>query len=334
MAIINNKNITHFLINRIDNIGDVVLTLPVCTYLKLLYPDIVITLLARSYTKPIADACPAIDHFIDYEELHKLPEKEQVADIKKRNIDVILHAFNRTEIAKLAKQAGIPIRIGNTSKNSHFIYCNKLIRLSRGNSHLHEAQQMFMFLQPLGLTHIPSIGTLAGYYKDFYKPQAELPAELAANLNPAKFNLIVHTLSNGHGREWEMDKYAQLINRLPLDKFNVIITGSTKEAEVLNEWVKQLPAGVINLSGKMTLPELMSFIDRADGLLASGTGPLHMAAASGIHALGLFPTSKSINALRWAPLGKKAEHIESDGDDLSGISVDMVLGRINDWITS
>jgi len=332
MAIINNRTISHFLIYRIDNIGDVVLTLPVCIYLKLLYPDIVITILARGYTKPIVDACAAIDHFIDYEELSKLPEKDQIADIKKRNIDVILHAFNRTEIARLAKQPGIPVRIGNTSKNSHFIYCNKLIRLSRGNSHLHEAQQMFMFLQPLGLTHIPSIGTLAGYYKDFYKPKVELPAELSANLKRDRFNLIVHTMSNGHGREWEMDRYAALINRLPQDKFNVIITGSAKEAEVLNEWVKQLPAGVINLSGKMTLPQLMSFIYQADGLLASGTGPLHMAAASGIHALGLFPVSKSINALRWAPLGKKAEPIESDSDDLSSISVDMVAERINGWL--
>lgn len=331
MAIIYNRNINHFLINRIDNIGDVILTLPVCIYLKLLYPDIIITILARSYTKPVIDACPAIDHFIDYEQLILLPEKEQIADIKKRNIDVILHTFNKTTIAKLAKQAGIPIRIGNTSKNSHFIYCNKLIRLSRGNSHLHEAQQMFLFLQPLGLPHIPTIGTIANYYKDFYKPKDVLTPELASNLKPDKFNLIVHTMSNGHGREWEMDKYAELIKQLPLDKYNVLITGSDKEAKVLNKWVKDLPAGVINMSGKMTLPEFMSFICKADGLLASGTGPLHMAAASGIHALGLFPVSKSINALRWAPLGKKAEHIESDSDDLSSIAVKMVFDVIMGW---
>ncbi|WP_448702186.1 glycosyltransferase family 9 protein [Mucilaginibacter sp. AW1-3] len=331
MLVAKNRTIRHFLINRIDNIGDVILTLPVCIYLKLLYPDIKITILARSYTRPIIDACPAIDYFVDYEELERLPEKDQIANIRERHIDVFLQTFNKTSIVKLAKQAGIPIRIGNTSKNSHFIYCNKLIRLSRGNSHLHEAQQMFLFLQPLGLTHIPSIGTLAGYYKDFYKPQTVLTSELLANLRSDKFNLIVHTMSNGHGREWEMDKYAQLINRLPQDKYNVIITGSAKEAEVLNKWVKQLPAGVINLSGKMTLDELMSFIHKADGLLASGTGPLHMAAVSGIHTLGLFPVSKSINALRWAPLGKKAEHIESDGDDLSSISVDMVLNAISSW---
>ena len=331
MAIINNRNINHFLINRIDNIGDVILTLPVCIYLKQLYPDIVISFLARTYTKPVLDACSAIDHFIDYEALERLPEKEQIANIKARNIDVILHTFNKSTIAKLAYQAGIPVRIGNTSKNSHFIYCNKLIRLSRGNSHLHEAQQMFLFLQPLGLTHIPTIGTIANYYKDFYKPEGVLPAELAAHLKQDKFNLIVHTLSNGHGREWEMDKYAELIKQLPLDKFNVIVSGSEKEALQLNDWVKGLPPEVLNLSGKMTLPQFMTFIDKADGLLASGTGPLHMAAASGIHALGLFPVSNSINALRWAPLGKKAVHIESDSDDLSSISVAMVLDVITGW---
>lgn len=332
MAVINNKTINHFLINRIDNIGDVILTLPVCIYLKQMYPDIKISFLARKYTRPVLDACPAVDHFIDYEELELLPEKEQIANIKARNIDVILHTFNKSTIAKLAYKAGIPIRVGNTSKNSHFIYCNKLIRLSRGNSHLHEAQQMFLFLQPLGLTHIPTIGTISNYFKEFYKPTTVLPAVLSDNLKSDKFNLIVHTMSNGHGREWEMDKFAELIKQLPLDKFNVLITGSNKEAVVLNEWVKGLPASVINLSGKMTLPEFMTLIYKADGLLASGTGPLHMAAASGIHALGLFPVSKSINALRWAPLGKKAEHIESDSDDLSSISVKAVYDVVAGWI--
>ncbi|EHQ28259.1 glycosyltransferase family 9 protein [Mucilaginibacter paludis] len=332
MAVINNRNINHFLINRIDNIGDVILTLPLCIYLKLLYPDITISFLARNYTRAIVEACPAIDHFIDYDILDQLTENEQVENIRERKIDVILHTFNKSKIAKLAKRAGIPIRIGNTSNNSHFIYCNKLIRLSRGNSHLHEAQQMFLFLQPLGFTHIPTIGTLASYYKDFYKPAAELSTELSAHLLPGKFNLIVHTMSNGHGREWEMDKYAELINQLPLDKFNIIISGSPKEAEILNDWVKKLPPEVINLSGKMTLSQFMTFIYKADGLLASGTGPLHIAAASGIHALGLFPVSKSINALRWAPLGKKAEHIESDSDDLSSISVKMVYEVIVRWL--
>jgi heptosyltransferase-3 len=79
------------------------------------------------------------------------------------------------------------------------------------------------------------------------------------------------------------------------------------------------------------LDELIAFIFNADGLLASGTGPLHLAAASGIHALGLFPPSRPIHPGRWAPLGKKAEYLESKSDDLDDISVTMVFEKIKSW---
>jgi len=48
--------------------------------------------------------------------------------------------------------------------------------------------------------------------------------------------------------------------------------------------------------------------------------------------LGLFPITRSVNATRWAPLGIKAEHIESNSDDLSSITEDMVLKRIMNWL--
>ena len=62
----------------------------------------------------------------------------------------------------------------------------------------------------------------------------------------------------------------------------------------------------------MTLKELIGFISKADGLVASSTGPLHIAAATGIHAIGLYPPVKPINAKRWGPVGINARSIEAD----------------------
>jgi heptosyltransferase-3 len=119
---------------------------------------------------------------------------------------------------------------------------------------------------------------------------------------------------------------------LPEDKFNLFITGSEKEHELFKTWIPELPPHIIDLSGKMNMDELIAFVFKVDGLLASGTGPLHLAAASGIHTLGLFPITRSINATRWAPLGIKAEHIESNSGDLSSITVAMVRKRITAWL--
>ena len=327
MSIINNS-IRHIVINRIDAMGDVILTLPTCIYLKSLFPGVTISFLARSYTGPIIKCCSAVDHFINYDELKLLPENEQVAFLKQKKIDAIVHTFPNRQIATISRKAGIPIRIGSTSKNYNFFTCNKLVRLSRRNSDLHEAQQNIYLLRPLGVTHVPTIGTIAHSYAGNFKPRIELPAHLSKLLSTDKFNLIIHSKSNGHGAEWDMDNFTKLMWELPEDKFNLFITGSEKEHELFKTWIPELPPHIIDLSGKMNMDELIAFVFKADGLLASGTGPLHLAAASGIHTLGLFPITRSINATRWAPLGIKAEHIESNSGDLSSITVAMVRKRI------
>jgi ADP-heptose:LPS heptosyltransferase len=49
---------------------------------------------------------------------------------------------------------------------------------------------------------------------------------------------------------------------------------------------------------------LTQFIAQADGLIASGTGPLHLAAAIGQRTLGLFPPTRPMHPGRWAALGQ------------------------------
>ena len=51
----------------------------------------------------------------------------------------------------------------------------------------------------------------------------------------------------------------------------------------------------------------MTFISKADGLIAASTGPLHLAAALGIHALGIYPPIRPMHPGRWAPVGPGAK---------------------------
>lgn len=334
MSILENRDIKHVVISRIDALGDAILTLPACIYLRMLYPNIIISFLGRTYTRPVIEACSAIDHFINYDEILAMPLNEQIQFVRDLNADAIVHTFPTKHIAFLFKRADVRIRIGTTSKNYHFFTCNKLLRLSRRNSDLHEAQQNIFLLKPLGINHVPTLGSIACFYTKYYRPKLELPAQLAQYFKSDKFNLIIHSKSNGNGLEWDREKYTKLIKKLPADKFNILITGSPKEHDLFKDWIPVLPSHVTDVSGKMSVEEMVAFIYRADGLLASGTGPLHIAAASGIHTLGVFPTTRSINAPRWAPVGRKAEHIESNSCGLDSITVDVVYERIMNWLIS
>ncbi|MDR6942694.1 glycosyltransferase family 9 protein [Mucilaginibacter pocheonensis] len=326
---IDKTKISHILISRTDAIGDVVLTLSMAAFIKELIPGAMISFLGRTYTQPVIDTCTAVNSFINYDDIRKLPVNAQANYLRDKNIDVIIHVFPNKHVAAIAKSAGIRLRIGTTNRLYHWFTCNKLVKLSRKKSDLHEAQLNLILLKPLGLTNVPSPNQIIKHYS--FERIISLPASLLNILSKDKFNLIFHPKSHGSGMEWGLNNFAGLIDKLSPGKFNIIITGSEKEKLLLSEWIKTLPPHVIDMSGKMTLPELIAFIFNADGLLASGTGPLHIAAAAGINTLGLFPAQRPIHPGRWAPLGKRAGYVESVADNLNSITIDTVAAKINAW---
>jgi ADP-heptose:LPS heptosyltransferase len=321
--------IQHILISRTDAIGDVVLTLPMAAYIKDLLPGSVVSFLGRTYTQPVINTCAAVDIFMNYDEIKKLSEAEQIDYLKSKKIDVIIHVFPNKHVAQIARAAGIKLRIGTTNRVFHWFTCNKLVKLSRKKSDLHEAQLNLILLKPLGLAAVPSLQDIVEHIR--FESRTPLPADLAGKLSGDKFNLIIHPKSHGSGMEWGLDNYAGLIDTLPSDIFNIIITGSDKEKILLADWIATLPGTVVDVTGKFSLPQLISFISQADGLIASGTGPLHIAAMAGINTLGLFPSVRPIHPGRWAPLGKKAEFMESGTVDINSIIVDMVAQKVNAW---
>jgi len=320
----------HILISRTDAIGDVVLTLPMCGYLKSTYPGVKISFLGRTYTEPVINCCAAVDNFINYDKLKTLPEAEQAAILKTEDIDIIIHVFPRREIGTLAKAADIKMRVGTTNRVFHWMSCNKLVKLSRKRSSLHEAQLNIVLLQALGIKQMPEVTKLPDYYD--FRVKADLNPEVGSLLDNERFNLILHPKSHGSGREWSLHRFAELIAILPPERFRIFISGSEKEKAVLKDWITDLPDHVIDITGKMPLDQFIRFIAAADGLIAAGTGPLHIAAQSGILTLGLFPSIGSIHARRWGPIGKLAEYIQAPADELDVITADEVYQKIKMWI--
>jgi ADP-heptose:LPS heptosyltransferase len=151
---------------------------------------------------------------------------------------------------------------------------------------------------------LPEIGKLYGLTKT-----APLKDELKALIDPARKNIILHPKSKGSAREWGVSNFMKLIELLPEDRYRIFVSG-TKEEEAL-----LAPSGILdharvtNICGKMSLGQFMSFIHECDALVAASTGPLHLAAALGIEAIGIYPPIRPMHPGRWAPLGPKARFL-------------------------
>ncbi|MFJ9450596.1 glycosyltransferase family 9 protein [Herbaspirillum sp. NPDC101397] len=295
----------HILISRQDNIGDVILTLPMAARLKQLNPGVRITLLCRAYAAEVVRYCNDIDDIVEIENI----ENDLVGYLKRSDIDTVILAQPDRPLAVAAFRAGIKHRIGNARQKIYqLIYCNRRVRFSKGLSENHEAQINFEFLRPYGDKHIPERTEIPDYY------HFTIPYDTASNalLAPHAFNLILHAKSNGHGREWPIESYLALAKELSMQPdVHVWLTGSSKEGEWLKENAAELVAlpNVGNVCGTQTLAQLTSFINQADGLIASGTGPLHLAAAIGQRTLGLFPPTRPMHPGRWAAIGRRASNL-------------------------
>ena len=294
------------IISRTDNIGDVILTLPLAGFLKNKWKDIEITFIGKAYTRAIIEQCIYVDKFLDKEEII---QRQCITTLKQA--ELILFVFPDKAIARAAYRAKIPLRIGTSHRWIHWLYANRRVHFSRKNAFLHEAQLNFKLLQPLGFFQIPSLRDMTNYYGLILKKHA---SQRDFFFNSKKFNLIIHPKSKGSAREWGFTNYLKLVDLLPKEQFDIYVTGSSEEGKKIYQDIPQIfdKVNVKNTTGKFDLKDLICFIEQADGILSCSTGPLHISAALGKWTLGLYAPIRPIHAQRWAPIGKKASFICSN----------------------
>lgn len=293
------------IISRTDSIGDVVLTLPIAGYLKSIFPNVKIIFIGRSYTQPIVDYSKNIDRFVNWDIHSKYSKKTQVAFLSGLGADAIIHVFPNKQIALMAKKAGIKIRIGTSHRSFHWFTCNKMVNFSRKNSNLHEAQLNFKLLAPLGLNNIPETSFLPAFYGYRNKPIND--KSILQFIDKTRANIILHPKSKGSAREWGLQNFDDLIKILPSNKYNVIVAGTETDGTQMNEFIEKNKNRIINATGKLNLKQYISLISNCQALIAASTGPLHIAAALGIKAIGLYAPMRPIDAGRWGPIGTNAK---------------------------
>jgi heptosyltransferase III len=292
-------------ISRTDSIGDVMLTLPMCNWLKAQFEGVKIVFLGRNYTRDIVTCFPAVDEFFSYDELEMLPVQARVEAVKQWKADVFIHVYPHKELAKLAKKAKIGIRVGTSHRSFHLLTCSHRINFTRKNSDLHEAQLNFELLRPFGLENIPSLDEVTSEMLTFKAPSFN---EEFSSMIGDKPIIVLHPKSKGSAVEWPIENYIELAHQLVGKNFRVLFSGTAQEGE---QFRSLLPdhSEIIDITGKFTLTEFIAFLGKVDGIVACSTGPLHIAAALGKTAVGLYIDKRPMHPGRWAPLGPKAKVI-------------------------
>ena len=297
------------MLSRTDSIGDVVLTLPMAGQIKRVFPNCRIIFLGRTYTRDVISVCRHVDTFVNYDELVNLSPKEKTTAISAWKAHVFIHVFPRPDIAWMAMRARVPHRAGTRSRWYHWITCNHLVRLPRKRSRLHEAQLNLKLLRFLNVHTWVPLEEIPDLYGFGNVPPAD--ETVTALIDKTRVNLILHPRSKGSAVEWGLPNYRELIALLPAKTYKIFITGTAADGQSMERFLER-HSEVTNLCGKLSLAQLIAFISRADALVAASTGPLHIAAALGIKAIGLYSARRPLFPQRWGPVGKNAHALVAD----------------------
>lgn len=300
-----NKSLQNILICRTDHIGDVILTLPMAGILKENYPDCHIAFLVNEYTADVVRCSPFVDEIITLQIVNKLSLVQKKSLFAR--FEICFLVFPQRELASLMKQCNIAIRVGSSRRWFHWLYCNKLIKVQRKKSPLHEAQLNLKLLEPYVKRTNYSLEELHKY-SALQQPTSKLNQVLDSD----SFKLILHPLSHGNTRNWPLENFKKLALLLKRPKLQIIITGSQKESELINPYFDTTIDGVLNLAGKLSLQEFIYLISICDGMVVNSTGPMHIAASFGKNVMGLFVPFYKMHPSRWGPIGAKAEYFMAE----------------------
>jgi heptosyltransferase-3 len=303
------KAISRILISRTDSIGDVMLTLPMCGWIKKHMPECTLIFLGRAYTRAIAEACEHIDEFMDWDSLKQESPGEQVEAFAAQEADCIIHVFPRKEIMWVAKRAGIALRIASGHRLHALTKCNKLVFFSRKNSDLHESQLNFKLLKPIGIPDSIEIADISKLYGMHGSSHLSTAMNELLERAQGRKRIVLHPLSKGSAVDWPLSHYQELVRLLSSADYAVFVTGTADEGRRIQEGGGLSGEHVYDTTGLFNLSELIVFIEQCDALIAASTGPLHIAAALGKHAIGLYSPKRPIHPGRWRPVGQHARVI-------------------------
>ncbi|GGM33228.1 LPS biosynthesis-related glycosyltransferase [Micromonospora sonchi] len=106
--------------------------------------------------------------------------------------------------------------------------------------------------------------------------------------DPERPRVALHPGATDTRRRWPADRFAQVARTLHADGYEVLVTGTPAEQEVVDQVVAAAGVPVRPLVGTLSLGGLAGCYAGCALVVSNDTGPLHLAAAVGAPTVGIF----------------------------------------------
>lgn len=271
------------LILRLSSLGDIVLTQPICAWLRGQYPQAWIDYMAKEQYLELVPLLGCALHPVAYQKSLKAH-----LELKKEQYDLVLdlHGKLSTWLLRMAAQ-GKKSAVYDKERSRR----QKIVKGKRGltiRSTLDLYQSALDKIYPDVQLENPWL----------YLPEdTELPA-----LEEASKRILIFPGALHNTKRYPSTSYKQLIDLSPKD-WQYIILGSPGEAALCEDVARGNQA--VSMAGQFSFSQILALMQSADWVISSDSGPMHLAAALKRPQIAIFGATHP--SLGFAPLNPNAQ---------------------------
>ncbi len=297
------------LVKEVNWLGDLVLSLPALRALRAAFADAALSVLIRQELAGFFDGIQWIDEVIPYtlrSGIRRLADQRKIiVAIRERRFDLAVLFPNSFSSAIWPMLAGVPRRVGYATDGRQLLLTDYAVPAAEAMAGNQWRYWLGMLRDTLS---IPPAAPDGAWYGLEVSPQSvvRMRTWLAAHRihHGAPLIAIAPAAAYGPAKEWPPAHYAALIDLLGKQAgAECILAGAASERFKCAHIAATAQAGAIVAAGDTDIAELKALLSLCDGFAGNDSGAMHLAAALGIPAVGIFG---STNPERTGPVGAKA----------------------------
>lgn len=281
-------------------LGDLLNAVPAFRALKTAFPNSHITLAGLPWSKEFVKRFHSyLDEFISFPGFPGLPEQTPdlprvlsfLAEMQVMNLDLAIQMQGSGDIVN--PMIGL---FGAKHTAGFYLpgqYCPDKNWFLEYPEHESEVWRHLRLMEFLGIPPQGDELELPLFEEDWAAFQ-----KIKQEFNLQKEYVCIHPGANAKERQWPPHHFAVVADRLASHGYQVVLTGTEKEAHLTTSVTLHMKAPAIDLAGKTDLGTLGALISKARLVVSNDTGISHVAAAVKTPSVILFPVPPSI---RWAP---------------------------------